>query len=128
MPHHGLNTILSPEVKAAAVISSYAEPLLEGCGSIKKGDLRVVGQTQPVPFVTALVSDELDPAMQKQVLLSLITAAALTSGGNSSSAVAASLQAPRRSRCSGSSTPTAARAASAADDFSSASAGPSSTR
>lgn len=62
------------QVQAAAVISSYAEPLLEGCGSIKKGDLRVVGQTQPVPFVTALVSEELDPATQKQVLLSLITA------------------------------------------------------
>ena len=30
--------------KAAAVISSYAAPLLEGCGTIKKGDLRVVAK------------------------------------------------------------------------------------
>ena len=44
-------------VKAAAVISSYAQPLLEGCGTIKKGDLRVVGQTDPVPFVAAFVTD-----------------------------------------------------------------------
>ncbi|QDU54388.1 PhnD/SsuA/transferrin family substrate-binding protein [Aeoliella mucimassa] len=41
--------------KAAAVISSYAAPLLEGCGTIQKGDLRVVGETKPVPFVTAFV-------------------------------------------------------------------------
>ena len=35
--------------KAAAVISSYAEPLLEGCGKVKKGDLRVIGGSKPVP-------------------------------------------------------------------------------
>src|SRR5690606_6245605 len=39
--------------RAAAVISSYAKPLLEGCGTINKGDLRVVGETEPVPFVAA---------------------------------------------------------------------------
>jgi ABC-type phosphate/phosphonate transport system substrate-binding protein len=65
---------MPPDVNVAAVISSYAEPLLEGCGSIKKGDLRVVGETKPVPFVTAFVSAELNPAMQEQVLLSLVTA------------------------------------------------------
>ena len=31
---------LGPKSKTAAVISSYAQPLLEGCGTIKKGDLR----------------------------------------------------------------------------------------
>jgi ABC-type phosphate/phosphonate transport system substrate-binding protein len=46
-------------VRAATVISSYAAPLLEGCGTIKKGDLRVVGSTKPVPFVTAFVSEKL---------------------------------------------------------------------
>ena len=64
----------SDSVLAAAVISSYAEPLLAGCGAIKKGDLRVVGETKPVPFVTAFVSEALDSAAQEQVLLSLITA------------------------------------------------------
>lgn len=39
--------------KIATVISSYAQPLLEGCGTIKKGDLRVVGETAPVPFIVA---------------------------------------------------------------------------
>ena len=43
---------LGTDVKAAAVISSYAEPLLEGCGKVKKGDLRVIGESKPVPFIT----------------------------------------------------------------------------
>ena len=42
--------------KCATVISSYAAPLLEGCGTINKGDLRVVGETDPVPFVVAFVN------------------------------------------------------------------------
>jgi ABC-type phosphate/phosphonate transport system substrate-binding protein len=45
--------------KAATVISSYAAPLLEGCGTIKKGDLRVIGITDEVPFVAAFVNDKL---------------------------------------------------------------------
>jgi ABC-type phosphate/phosphonate transport system substrate-binding protein len=45
--------------KMAAVISSYAKPLLEGCGTIKKGDLRVVGETAPVAFIEAFVSEGL---------------------------------------------------------------------
>ncbi len=35
---------LPKETLACAVISSYAAPLLEGCGTIKKGDLKIVGQ------------------------------------------------------------------------------------
>ena len=75
---------LGPKAKTAAVISSYAQPLLEGCGTIKKGDLRVVGQTTPVPFVTVFFADSLaatvkvelakglaDAALQLQVLQAL---------------------------------------------------------
>jgi outer membrane protein assembly factor BamB/ABC-type phosphate/phosphonate transport system substrate-binding protein len=47
--------------RAAAVISSYAAPLLEGCGTINKGDLRVVGETAPVPFITVFVTDRVSP-------------------------------------------------------------------
>lgn len=47
---------------AVTVISSYAQPLLEGCGTIKKGDLRVVGETEPVPFVVAFVTERLAAA------------------------------------------------------------------
>jgi ABC-type phosphate/phosphonate transport system substrate-binding protein len=45
--------------KIATVISSYAEPLLEGCGTVKKGDLRVVGETAPVPFIVAFANESL---------------------------------------------------------------------
>ncbi|WP_425396932.1 PhnD/SsuA/transferrin family substrate-binding protein [Aeoliella sp.] len=57
---------------AAAVISSYAAPLLEGCGTINKGDLRVVGETKPVPFVAAFVNDKLADADQSAIRESLI--------------------------------------------------------
>jgi ABC-type phosphate/phosphonate transport system substrate-binding protein len=46
--------------QAAAVISSYAQPLLEGCGTVPKGALRVVGQTRPVRFITAFVTGDVD--------------------------------------------------------------------
>ncbi|HYO23705.1 MAG TPA: PQQ-binding-like beta-propeller repeat protein [Lacipirellulaceae bacterium] len=49
-------------IRGAAVISSYAAPLLEGCGTIKKGDLRVVGETKPVAFVAAFATNRLDEA------------------------------------------------------------------
>jgi ABC-type phosphate/phosphonate transport system substrate-binding protein len=50
---------LPQDAKACAVISSYAAPLLEGCGTIQKGDLRVVAESEPVPFVTAFVNGRL---------------------------------------------------------------------
>jgi ABC-type phosphate/phosphonate transport system substrate-binding protein len=49
---------VSDSDKVVGVISSYAQPLLEGCGNIKKGDLRVVGESKPVPFVTAFFNRE----------------------------------------------------------------------
>jgi ABC-type phosphate/phosphonate transport system substrate-binding protein len=51
--------------KQVAIISSYAAPLLEGCGSIKKGDLRVIGETDEVPFISAFVSDSLSTVTKK---------------------------------------------------------------
>lgn len=73
--------------KAAAVISSYAEPLLEGCGKVKKGDLRVIGESKPVPFITLFartslsatelskLADALDEAgLDAQLLIDLETA------------------------------------------------------
>jgi len=41
----------------AAVISSYAMPLLEGCGTLAKGELRVIGRTDPVPFIAVYATD-----------------------------------------------------------------------
>jgi ABC-type phosphate/phosphonate transport system substrate-binding protein len=61
-----------PSVRGAAVISSYAAPLLEGCGTVKKGDLRVVGKTEPVPFVVAFVSEELPSADRETIAKGLL--------------------------------------------------------
>ena len=66
---------LGADVRAATVISSYAAPLLEGCGTIQKGDLRVVGKTAPVPFVTAFATSrvgEKEQAAIREILLELI--------------------------------------------------------
>lgn len=59
--------------KTAAVISSYAQPLLEGCGTVKKGDLRVIGETAAVPFVTAFANKALSADERKQVLDALLS-------------------------------------------------------
>lgn len=56
----------------AAVISSYAKPLLEGCGTVPKGALRVIGTTEPIPFVTAFVSAKLSADEQTKITAALI--------------------------------------------------------
>ncbi len=58
--------------KAAAVVSSYAQPLLEGCGSIKKGDVRVIGESEPVPFITAFVDARLDKDVRGAITEALL--------------------------------------------------------
>ncbi len=63
---------LPKDQRGAAVISSYAKPLLEGCGTVKKGDLRVIGETSPVPFVAAFVSEQLDAKLQAVVKAELL--------------------------------------------------------
>jgi len=65
---------LRPKVHAAAVISSYAKLLLEGCGTINKGDLRVVGETEPVPFVGAFAVGSLSVAQQANIREALVKA------------------------------------------------------
>lgn len=58
--------------KAATIISSYAKPLLEGCGTVKKGDLRVIGETDPVPFVVAFVNEKLPVATREAIAAALL--------------------------------------------------------
>ncbi|MBA4106249.1 MAG: hypothetical protein C0485_10865 [Pirellula sp.] len=62
------------KIRGAAVISSYAAPLLEGCGTIKKGDLRVIGETDEVPFVAAFATKSLDKDDQKKLQKALYEA------------------------------------------------------
>lgn len=63
---------LPADEKAAAVISSYAEPLLEGCGTIKKGDLRVVARSKPVPFITAFVNGKVSDKVRGEIQSALL--------------------------------------------------------
>ena len=63
---------LGDKVRAATVISSYAAPLLEGCGTVKKGDLRVIGKTDNVPFVEAFVSDKVPAGDQAKIETALL--------------------------------------------------------
>lgn len=62
------------DTRVAAVISSYAEPLLKGCGSIREGELRVVGKTENVPFVTAFLRSDLPKDLSEKIQISLLTA------------------------------------------------------
>jgi ABC-type phosphate/phosphonate transport system substrate-binding protein len=58
--------------RSVAVISSYAAPLLEGCGTIKKGDLRVIGQSDEVPFVAAFVDESLPSEVRQSITQALL--------------------------------------------------------
>ena len=51
----------------AAVISSYAYPLLEGCGTIAAGELRGIGRTDSVPFITMFVTDRVTPEEARDI-------------------------------------------------------------
>lgn len=55
----------------AAVVSSYAAPLLEGCGTIRKGELRVVAETVEVPFITVFIDRGLDAGTRRRILAGL---------------------------------------------------------
>lgn len=59
----------------AAVISSYAKPLLEGCGTVKKGDLRVLAETAPVPFIAAFTTSTLPQSLRERVASALLEVA-----------------------------------------------------
>jgi ABC-type phosphate/phosphonate transport system substrate-binding protein len=59
-------------IKAAAIIPSYSPPLLEGCGTIHKGELRVVGRTDPVPFVAAFVTGRVSAADSAAITAALL--------------------------------------------------------
>ncbi len=48
------------ETPVAAVISDYALTLIEGCKTIEKGALRILGKTEPVPFVGVFLADSVD--------------------------------------------------------------------
>jgi hypothetical protein len=46
--------------------------LLEGCGTVEKGALRIVGETAPVPFIEAFVSEELPGELRSEIKSALL--------------------------------------------------------
>jgi ABC-type phosphate/phosphonate transport system substrate-binding protein len=60
-----------PEKPTASVISSYAAALLEGCGTIEKGSIRVIGETEPVPFVTVFFSERVNADRGREICRAL---------------------------------------------------------
>ena len=58
--------------KVVGVISSYAERLLTGCGTIENNSLKVVGESDEVPFISVFLSDPFKPDERKAILEGLL--------------------------------------------------------
>jgi outer membrane protein assembly factor BamB/ABC-type phosphate/phosphonate transport system substrate-binding protein len=56
-----------------AVVPGYAMRLLEGCGSVKPGSLRVIGKARAVPFITVFVSDSIPAEKEEKLVTSLLS-------------------------------------------------------
>lgn len=59
-------------VQSATAISSYAAPLLEGCGTVPPDSLRAIAKTEPVPFIEAFVSASLPERDQSKIANALL--------------------------------------------------------
>lgn len=70
-------TLLEAEQPAeiVAIVSAYAKPLLEGCGTVPADALRVIGETEPVRFITAFVDESIDLATRDAIRDALRTVA-----------------------------------------------------
>ncbi len=62
----------SNATKVVGVISSYAERLLTGCGTIEKGSLRIVGESDEVPFISAFASEQFTTNEKQSILECLV--------------------------------------------------------
>ncbi len=58
----------SNEKKVVGVISSYAERLLTGCGTIDQGALKIVGESEEVPFISVYSSGSFSGDERKLIL------------------------------------------------------------
>ena len=54
-----------------AVLPAYALTMLQGCGSVKPGNLKVLASSEPAPFITAFVSENI-PAERREKILSTL--------------------------------------------------------
>src|SRR5687767_2861014 len=50
-----------------AVLPSYAIALLQGCGSVKPGNLKVIAKAPPAPFITLFASDNIPTEKREKI-------------------------------------------------------------
>lgn len=55
-----------------AVVPAYALRLMEGCGSATPGALKVIGTSQPAPFITVFLADAIAAEKQEKILGTLL--------------------------------------------------------
>lgn len=55
-----------------AVLPAYALPLLQGCGSVKPGNLRVIAKSPPTPFITVFASENIAPERREKIRKTLL--------------------------------------------------------
>ncbi len=65
-----LDSQLSPP--PVAVIPSYGLRLLEGCESVKPGNLKVIGKTQPVAFITMFTANTIPVEKEEKIVQTLL--------------------------------------------------------
>ncbi|MGZ8901241.1 MAG: outer membrane protein assembly factor BamB family protein [Limisphaerales bacterium] len=50
-----------------AVLPAYALPLLQGCGSVKLGNLKIIGRSPPTPFITVFASQNISAERREKI-------------------------------------------------------------
>jgi ABC-type phosphate/phosphonate transport system substrate-binding protein len=60
------------ELPPVAVIPAYALRLLEGCGSVTPGALKIIGRTEPAPFITVFVADDIAADKRRRIVEALV--------------------------------------------------------
>ncbi|MDP6525491.1 MAG: PQQ-binding-like beta-propeller repeat protein [Kiritimatiellia bacterium] len=58
----------------ATVVSSCTLPLLAGCGAIEEGELKVIGETDAVPFIGVFVNGKIGKAAETEIRRAILKA------------------------------------------------------
>ena len=59
----------------AAVVSDFLPPLLEGCGKLDKGSVRILAETEAVPFIRVFATAGVNAELEQQIMQSLAAVA-----------------------------------------------------
>ncbi|MBM3853779.1 MAG: hypothetical protein FJ399_11585 [Verrucomicrobia bacterium] len=59
----------------AAVVSDFLPRLLEGCGKLERGSVRMIGETDPVPFIRVFATATVAPDLEEKIARGLAAVA-----------------------------------------------------